>query len=280
MLAVADGKANESDPVTKYVPELKASGAFGDATFGQVLDMVNTMGFSEDYADPASGIVQYGKVLGLIEAPADEIPANSIYEYLVTLPKDPAHKHGDIFHYQTPKTDVVNWVTNRATGVSFQNALYDRLWSNIGTDGETYVLLDRNGTLFAGGDLNATPHDLARFAIMMLNDGQYGGRQVVPASVIKQLSDGGNVDAFTNGTESKGVMGNGDWSYRAQWWVRHTPGKEAFSAIGIHGKWIYIDVHRDVAIVKQSSQPESSTNFYDQYNVDAFDAIIDRLIRQ
>jgi len=68
-------------------------------TSTRVLDMVNTMGFSEDYADPASGIVQYGKVLGLVEAPADEIPANSIYEYLVTLPKDPAHKHGDIFRF-------------------------------------------------------------------------------------------------------------------------------------------------------------------------------------
>ena len=33
--------------------------------------------------------------------------------------------------------------------------------SKLGTDGETYVLLDKNATLFAGGGLNATPKDLA-----------------------------------------------------------------------------------------------------------------------
>ena len=41
-----------------------------------------------------------------------------------------------------------------------------------------------------------------------------------------------------------GVMGGGDWSYRAQWWVRHTKGREAFAAIGVNGQWIYLDVDR------------------------------------
>ena len=26
---------------------------------------------------------------------------------------DKEHKHGEVFHYQTAKTDVVNWVNNR-----------------------------------------------------------------------------------------------------------------------------------------------------------------------
>ncbi|WP_217358474.1 serine hydrolase domain-containing protein [Ruegeria atlantica] len=273
LMAVANGFLSEEDPVTKYVPELQSSGAFGDATFGQVEDMTASLDFSEDYADPNSGITQYSKVLGLREAPADEIPADSIYSYLATLPKDEAHEQGDVFHYQTPKTDVVNWVTNRATGRSFQDELTE-LWSKIGAEGETYVLLDKNGTLFAGGGLNATPRNLARFAIMMLNDGMVGAEQVVPKEVIQKLSDGADRDKFSNGPDAKGVMGGGDWSYRAQWWVRHTPGKESFNAIGVNGQWIYIDVERGVAIVKQSSQPESSTNYYDEYNINAYDAII------
>ncbi|MFV2056185.1 MAG: 6-aminohexanoate hydrolase, partial [Thiohalomonadales bacterium] len=64
-------------------------------------------------------------MIGLLEAPRNEISANSVYEYLATLPKEKAYKHGQIFHYQTPKTDVVNWVTNRATGKSFQDYLYE-----------------------------------------------------------------------------------------------------------------------------------------------------------
>ncbi len=276
LIAVANGYLSEDDPVTKFVPELEAAGAFSGATFSHVEDMTASLDFSEDYADPNSGITQYSKVLGLREAPPEEIPADSIYAYLATLPKDESHEHGEIFHYQTPKTDVVNWVTNRATGRSFQDELAD-LWSKIGADGETYVLLDKNGTLFAGGGLNATPRNLARFAMMMLNDGKVDAEQVVPSEVIQKLSDGANREAFSNGPDAKGVMGGGDWSYRAQWWVRHTPGKESFNAIGVNGQWIYIDIDRDVAIIKQSSQPESSTNYYDEYNINAFDAIISYL---
>ena len=72
-------------------------------------------------------------------------------------------------------------------------------------------------------------------------------------------------------------MDGGDWSYRAQWWVRHTPGHAAFTAIGIHGQWIYIDRDRQVAIVKQSSQPVSADADVDQLNLNAFDAIIGAL---
>ena len=52
LMAIADGKAAENELVSTYVPELKKSTAFKDATFGQVLDMTNSMDFSEDYADP------------------------------------------------------------------------------------------------------------------------------------------------------------------------------------------------------------------------------------
>jgi CubicO group peptidase (beta-lactamase class C family) len=277
LMAVEDGHASESDPVIKHVPELRAAGAFKDATFGQVLDMTNSMDFTEVYDDPESGIRHYGVVLGLMEPVAGRTYAGSIYEYLPTLPKDPQYEHGEIFHYQTPKTDVVNWVTNRVTGASFQDSLYSKLWSKLGTDSEAYVLLDKNATLFAGGGLNASPLDLARFAMMMINDGRFNGQQVVAPSVIKKLSDGASRQAFSNGPDAKGIMANGDWSYRAQWWVRHTPDKEAFTAIGIHGQWIYIDLSRNVAIVKQSSQPTSAADYETAYDILGFDAIVDYL---
>jgi len=279
LIAVAEGKAKEKELVATYVPELKASGAFKNATFGQVLDMTNSMDFSEDYADPESGIVQYAAVLGFMEQQQGKKYADSIYSYLTTLPFDKAHPHGEIFHYQTPKTDVVNWVTNRATNLSFQDNMYDRLWSKLGTDGETYVLLDKNATLFAGGGLNATPNDLARFAMMMLNNGKFHGEQVISNEVIVKLAAGGSTKAFKNGPSSSGVMAGGDWSYRAQWWVRHTPGKAAFTALGIHGQWIYIDVERDIAIIKQSSQPVSSSDYFDGYNISAYDTIISYLTK-
>jgi CubicO group peptidase (beta-lactamase class C family) len=279
LMAVEAGYTSESELVSKSIPELETSTAFGDATFGQVLDMTNSMDFSEDYADPNSGIQHYGVVLGLMEPQKGKTYAGSIYEYLPTLPIDPAHPHGEVFHYQTPKTDVVNWVTNRVSEASFQDNLYNYLWSKLGTDGETYVLLDKNATLFAGGGLNATPNDLARFAMMLLNDGKYNNQRIVSPNVIKKLSDGGSTKAFADGPNNTGIMEVEPWSYRAQWWVRHEPGKQAFTAIGIHGQWIYIDIERDIAIIKQSSQPDSSTDYQSTYDINGFDAIIEYLTK-
>ena len=277
LMAVEAGEASENDPVTRYIPELKSSGAFNGATFGQVLDMSNSMDFSEDYADPDSEIVQYTVVLGLTEPAAGQTYADNIYDYLVTLKKDPKHSHGDVFHYQTPKTDVVNWTTNRATNMSFMDNFYEKLWSKIGAEGETYVLLDKNATLFAGGGLNATPYDLARFATMMLNDGKHDGKQVVSPAIIKKLSDGGSKQAFKDGYAFSGIMNDGHWSYRAQWWVTRTPGREAFMALGIHGQIIYVDVDRDVAVIIQSSEPVSADDYYTAYNLLGIQAIVDRL---
>lgn len=277
LMAVADGHLTEDDRITTMVPELATAGAFSDAAFGHVLDMVNSMAFSEDYADPASGIIRYGQTLGWLQAPADDPPADNLYDFLVTLPKNPEIEHGQVFHYQTPKTDVVNWVTNRATGKSFQDQMHGALWSKLGTEGETYVLLDRNGTLVAGGGLNACPRDLARFAMMLLNQGVFDDRQVVEPHIVDQLAAGASRDVFSKGPDAFGMLGNGDWSYRAQWWVRHTPGREAFTAMGIHGQWVYVDRDRAVAIVKQSSQPVSYDNDYDQFVLNAIDTVISHL---
>ncbi len=276
LMAVEEGKVKESDMVTKYVPELKkAGGAFNGATFGQVLDMTNSMDFTEDYADPKSGIRTYGAVLGWTAKVEGVKYPDSLYAYLETLRVDKKHKHGEIFHYQTPKTDVVNWVSNRVNNQSFQQTLYEKIWSKIGTEGETYVLLDTNATLVAGGGLNATPYNLARFAMMMKNGGKFNGRQVVPAAVIDKIAKGGSIKAFDNGPDSDDVVHKkGEWSYRGQWWVKHTKGMEAFMAIGIHGQWIYIDRNHDIAIVKLSSMPPSKDTYLDGYNLEGFYGIV------
>ena len=198
---------------------------------------------------------------------------DNLYDFLVSLEMDENYEHGEVFNYQTPKTDVVNWVTNRVNGQSFQDAMYEQLWSKLGTAGETYVLLDQNATLVAGGGLNATPYNLARFAIMMINDGKFGDEQIVPPSIIQKIATGASTKAFYNGTESHGMFDDHNWSYRAQWWVRHAPGKEAFTAMGIHGQFIYLDLAHKTAFIKLSSQPESAPDLETAYDIYSFDAI-------
>ena len=64
-------------------------------------------------------------------------------------------------------------------------------------------------------------------------------------------------------------MANGHWSCRAQWWVRNTPGHEAIMTLGLTGRWIYINRHRDGAIIKHSSQPEADSLYFQKYTMNA-----------
>ncbi len=277
LLAIDDGILSEHTLVSEILPELPSSSGFTSANVGHVLDMTNSLHFSEDYDDPAAHIHDYARIVGLGPGSGAVIGSDDLYDFLATLETEHGLEHGKVFHYQTPKTDVLNWITNRVTRQTFTEGMHNRLWSRLGTDGETYILLDPSGNLVAGGGLNATSEDLTRFAAMMLAGGTFAGERVVPEHVVETLEAGGSKRAFTNGPDAGGVMADGHWSYRAQWWIRGAPGREAIAAIGVNGQWIYIDRMRDVAIVKQSSQPVPVSDYFDTYTVNAFDALIDHL---
>lgn len=275
LIAIDEGHVTEATSVSDVIDELPQTSGFASAKFGQVLDMTNSLYFSEEYDDPQAHIHDYAHAVGLGPGSGADVASDNLYDFLATLPSEEGLAHGTTFHYQTPKTDVANLITCRVTGQSFETAMYERLWSKLGTTGETYLILDPNGIVVAGGGLNATSENLAKFAAMMLAGGQFNGRQVVPEHVIKSLENGGSKEAFLNGPDASGEMSNGHWSYRAQWWIRGTPGREAIMAIGVNGQWIYIDRSRDIAIVKQSSQPVAVADYFDTYTLNAFDAITD-----
>ncbi|MCW3783638.1 serine hydrolase domain-containing protein [Defluviimonas salinarum] len=276
LMAVHEGRVSEDAHPTEYIPQLKGAGAFEHATVQQIFDMTNSMAFDEDYANPDSDIQTYGKVAGFLEAaPGETLVADNVFDYTTTLQKG-ALEHGEAFAYCTPKTEVVNWIVNNSTGRSYEENM-SRLFDAFGAEGETYILLDNNANLIAGGGLNATPHNLARFAMMMLNDGKCAGQQVVPLPVIEALEKGGDQKAFLKGPNAVGMMARGGFSYRAQWWVRTTEDSEWISAIGIHGQWIIIDRKRGMAIIKQSSQPVSLDVDMDDFVMNAADVIRDYL---
>ncbi|WP_158970033.1 serine hydrolase domain-containing protein [Chachezhania sediminis] len=277
LMLVDEGRADEGDRIADLLPDVALGSGFAEATLGQVLDMTNSLHFNEDYADTRSHIHDYARITGLGDRTGHDGLPRTIQDYLCQMEQEGGIAHGAAFHYQSPKTDMLNWVNSRLAGKPFTRQAEDRLWSPLGTDGEAYVLLDPAGTEIAAGGLNATPHDLARFAAMIAARGAWKGRQLVPARVIDTIARGGSTDLFMASREGAGLMADGHWSYRAQWWVRRTPGREAITAQGIYGQWLYCDIERGIAIVKQSSQPVAVEEAFDDYTITAFDRIVETL---
>jgi hypothetical protein len=112
---------------------------------------------------------------------------------------------------------------------------------------------------------------------MMLNNGRIGDRQLIPIEVLTTIQAGASKTQFSKSIDAQGTFADGHWSYRAQWWIRQTPGKESINALGVNGQWVSLDLERKVAVIRQSSQPVAVGSYYDDYMVNAIDAIVSHL---
>ncbi len=275
LVLAEQGKIDLNRPVAHYLPEL-AKSAFGDATVQQVLDMTTAIEYNEDYTDSNSDIWRYGFVFSIWGVP-DQGHAGplSIYDYLVTLRKKGDHGHA--FHYVTPNTDVLGWIASRVTGQSVAAALESMLFHPLGPERDAYIWLDGFATEMAGGGLNVTARDAARFGQMILDGGRFNGRQVIPAKVAKRILSSGDSAPFNRFYRDPWFEQVG-FAYHDQWWTFNNRNK-AVSALGVHGQQIYIDPVARMVVVKQSSDPEAESEINETDAPFLYQALADHLVK-
>jgi CubicO group peptidase (beta-lactamase class C family) len=263
-MLVAEGKIDPSARVAAYVPEL-ADSAFGDATVDQVMNMTTGLKYTEVYTDPNSDIWPMRRANGMAP-PEPGKPPTSLLEYLTTQQKQGTH--GEVFAYKTVNTDVLAWIIRRVSGQPLSALLSARIWQPMGAEEDAHYTVDRLGIESAGGGLNTTTRDLARFGEVMRNRGEFNGRRIVPAHVVDDIAGGGDPRKFA----PAGYATLPGWSYRNQWWVSHDP-HGVFMARGIHGQSIYIDPRAEVVIARYASHHAAGNVNNDPVTLPAFAAV-------
>lgn len=269
-MLVAEGKLDESAPVSKYVPELKDS-AFGDATIRQVLDMRTGLKYSENYADPKAEIWDHVRAGSVLPRPPGYQGPQTFYEFLQSVKKE--GEHGGAFAYKTVNSDVLGWVIRRVTGKSVSENLSERVWRKLGMEQDAYFSVDTVGNEFAGGGLNSGTRDLARFGEMMRNDGAFNGQQIIPKAAVDDIRKGGDKAAFP--AASYPLLPG--WTYRDMWWITHND-HGAYAARGIHGQTIYIDPKAEMVIARHASFPQAANAFNDPTSLPAYHALANYLM--
>ena len=266
---VHEGHLDEQAAVATYLPELENSG-FADATMRQLLDMTTGLNYVEDYTDEHSSIWEFSRAGNFRPRPAGYQGPETFYSYIQTLEKQSAH--GERFAYKTVNTDTLGWVLRRVTGRTVSELLHERLWSRLGVEQDAYFTVDPIGVEFAGGGLNLTLRDMARFGEMMRLGGHYNGQQIVPTAVIDDIRQGGNHDQFA----LAGYALLPGWSYRTMWWVSHNE-HGAYTARGIHGQGIYIDPAAEMVIARFASHPLGANANLDPTSLPAYHALAKQL---
>lgn len=222
-VVMAEGAiASLDDPVTKYAPDL-ATSAYAPATIRDVLTMSSGVAFNEDYFDFWSDINKMGRVLALGGS------MDGFAEGLTARDGDPGAK----WHYVSIDTHVIGMVIRGATGRGIVDLMNEKIIGPLGLESAPYYVTDGYGEPFVLGGLNLTTRDYARFGQMILQRGNWQGRQIVPAAW---------VDAMTRPQAKDGA------AYGFQWWIPKDAAPGEVMAQGVYGQYIYIDPATQVVI--------------------------------
>ena len=268
---VHEGTLDPEAAVSSYLPEVRGSG-YDDATVRHLLDMTTGLDYVEDYTDENSSIWEFSRAGGFRPRPPGYQGAESFYAFIERVAK--AGAHGERFAYKTVNTDTLAWVMRRVTGQRISDLLTARLWTRLGMEQDGYFTVDSTGVEFAGGGLNLTLRDLARFGEMMRLGGRFNGQQIIPAAVVEDVERGASKEHFA----LAGYALLPGWSYRNMWWVSHNP-HGAYSARGIHGQAIYIDPAAEMVIARFASHPLGANANLDPTSLPAYHALSEHLRR-
>jgi CubicO group peptidase (beta-lactamase class C family) len=262
-ILVDQGKIDLAASPAKYIPELVGSG-FERVSIQQVLDHTTAIDFKENYTDPTSNFSRfYAPALNMawLSGAADVQPGQSeiygVHDFLSQfINPDAGLEPGAVFDYNSSNTDLLGWLIARISGQDLQTFLQRHIWAKLGAEHDAYMVVDRAYTSVAGGGMNTTTRDAARYGMLIRDRGVFGGQQVLPASWMDAIVD---IDHQHVANMSANVKYRDDpWeAYHNMWWILDAD-KGEFCAVGIHGQVIYINRHTDSVMVWFSSQPRAS----------------------
>jgi len=86
--------------------------------------------------------------------------------------------------YASAETQVLGLVLARATGRPVAEYLEQKIWQSIGAEADATWLVDNSGQEATFCCLNAVLRDYARLGLLLAHDGNWRGRQLIPAAWI------------------------------------------------------------------------------------------------
>ena len=263
-LAVADGAIKSlDDKVTDYLPGMAGTG-YDAATIRDLLRMRSGVDWLEVY--------EFGSDTQLTQVHDNSLVGYKYRwcDYAANESKPGPNKPGEAFNYATLDTSVLGCLLEKAVGRTGAEYMSEKLWKPAGMESDAYWIMDGPesvGREFYGAGLNATARDHARFGLMFLNSGVANGKQVVPADWVRES---------TIPDEGYEPTAPGEpFGYQYQWWT--FPDSDAYSAIGLHHQFIYVDPANELVIVKSNHTAEPVGR--EAENVDFFWQVAAQLAR-
>lgn len=160
---------------------------------------------------------------------------------------------GERWSYNNLSPQIVSNIITRATGQKALDFARERLFEPLGIVNVQWwenEIFDSKDSVGSYG-LRLAPRDLAKIGYLLLKQGRWGRRQLVPAEWVQQstrsqIDPGEAVPAF---------------DYGFFWWVRSLAGRPAYCAQGLGGQWLCVVPELDLVGVLTSSETVDANSY-------------------
>jgi CubicO group peptidase (beta-lactamase class C family) len=167
-----------------------------------------------------------------------EIGSESEYGFWVNAPdqldyiyaKPIVNTPGTVFNYSDGAAHLVSAILTKATGMSTYAFAKRNLFDPMGLGNRTWDTDNRN-IAYGGVGLHIGIHDMIKFGYLVLNNGVFNGRQIVPSDWLNKAT---SFQISTNNI----VSFLSDYGYF--WWLGHAHGHDFICANGYGGQFIFI----------------------------------------
>src|SRR5919201_1765433 len=178
-IAIAEGRIRSVDDLAAaYVPEL-AGTEYGRTSLRDLLQMSSGVRFLENYSG-RDDVAQLARDTFLL------LGAGGVEA--VTRFNDRAVPPGTKFSYASVETQVLGLVLRSAVGRPVAEYLSEKIWRPIGAEADATWLVDQAGQEATYCCINAVLRDYARLGLLLAHDGNWRGRQIIPAAWVLEAT--------------------------------------------------------------------------------------------
>jgi CubicO group peptidase (beta-lactamase class C family) len=244
-IAIAEGRIRSvDDHADAYVPEL-AGTEYGRTSLRHLLEMSSGVRFVEQYTG-RDDVAQLSRDTFLQRGEGGVDAVNKFNERVAP--------GGTRFSYASVETQVLGLVLTRATGRAVAEYLEQRIWQPMGAEADATWLIDRSGQEVTYCCLNAVLRDYARLGLLLAHDGNWRGRQIIPAAWVR--------DATTRHPEQRHLwpeIATPFLGYGYQTWI--FPGeRRRFAFLGVRGQMIAVDSQSRLVMVQTAVRKRPSND--------------------
>lgn len=242
-IALSEGAIHSiDDPAMRYVPEL-AGTEYGATPIRALLQMSSGIAFRETY-QPGDDTTK----LAMAVFPPDAPGALAAVRQFDTRAAPPATR----FNYSSADSEALGLVVSRAVGMPLAQYLATRVWQKLGAEADAAWAIDPSGQELGYCCISATLRDWARLGLMLANDGQWNGQQIVPQQWILDPTTVASRDSYLAPGRLSPILG-----YGYQMWISAGE-RRRFSLIGIHGQSMLIDPVSKLVLVHTAVRPDAA----------------------